>query len=320
MCDEMIAKLTEKLRQELDGNHPYEAMLYVQTFVARKRRQISHLESCKLIFKGIEILLESHEEKYAGTLYDWMLTQNLIELQNLREIFDLTLGLISTSTSQTNISEFVNCIFNPLFEYLESNKSLTALERTKYLYELNQKCGEIFEKTQRWQEAKNSYLSIGDITGVVRVTHLWAEDGYPSEYPLFFARVYLSLLANKLVPQAAAFFRAATDEYLDSYEFTLQLDSPQLSTSSYSIWQMCILLNDLLGLIDTPSVVTKIDPAKLYGIILSRFEALLKYFDRSLYDLSKVVGFRVFNVREERNDQNAGPMAFMNRLMMGAGR
>jgi hypothetical protein len=318
MSNEVIEKLSEKLRQELDENHPYEAMLYVQTFVARKRRHMTPIDSCKLIFKGIQILIDNHEEQYAGTLFDWMLTQNLIDLQNLREIFDLTIGLISTSSSsQKNISEFVNCIFNPLFEYLESNKSLTALEKTKYLYELNQKCGEIFEVTKRWQEAKNSYLSIGDISSVVRVTHLWAEDGYPSEYPLFFARVYLSLLANKLVPQAAAFFRAATDEYLDSYEFTLQLDSPQSSPSSYSIWQMCILLNDLLGLIDTPSVVTKIDPAKLFGIILLRFESLLKYFDRSLYDLSKVVGFRVFNVKEQRNDQNSGPMAFMNRLMMG---
>jgi hypothetical protein len=324
-------KLEEKLREELDSQHPYEAMLYVQTFVARKRRSLPSLDTCQLIFKGLEILIEYHEDQYAATLYQWLLSQQFIQSEYLPKIFQKTLLLISSNgKTQQKLSEFIISIFHPLTEYIETNTSLSSLEKTKYFYELNQKCGEMFELMKRWSEAKNSYMNIGDVTSVARVTHLWAEDGYATEYPLFFARVYLSLLANKLIPQAAAFFRSATDEYLDSYEFTLHSSSPTsssssntTSTSSYSIWQLCILLNDLLGLLDTPAIASKIDSTKIFAVALSRYESLLRYYDPALLDLLKLVGYSVFHVKEEKNDQqmnDAGPMAFMNRLLMGGGR
>jgi hypothetical protein len=333
-------KLEEKLREELDSQHPYEAMLYVQTFVARKRRSITHLHACQLIFKGLEILLEYSEDQYAATLYQWLLQQQFIDSEFLSIIFHKTLILISLNqqTKKPNkISEFILAIYTPLTAYLDSHLKGNSLEKTRYFYELNQKCGEMFEGTRRWCDAKNSYLNIGDITSVVRVTHHWAEDGYGTEYPLFFCRMYLSLLGNKLIPQAAAFFRSATDEYLDSYEFTRHNSTATvppssvnvtathtIPTSSYSLWQMCILLNDLLGLLDTPALASKIDSAKIFTLALSRYETLLKYYDPALYDLMKVVGVRVFHVKEERNEQQmnnaAGPMAFMNKLLMGGGR
>lgn len=327
-------KLIEKIHEELKINSSYEAMLYIQTFIGRKKRLLTNLNCCKLILCSIKLFIELEEYYYAGVLYDWMLYLNTLDINTFNEIFQLTLNLIS-NISKNKSNEFIQNIFQPLSNYIDNNNNFNNFEKTKYLYQLNQKCGELFEITKKWRDAKNSYLSIGDITSVARVVHLWSEEGYQYEYPLFFARTYLSFLVNRLIPQATAFFRAATDDYLDSYEFTLQheqeqqlqqsqqslqVQQVQIHNKYYSIWQMCIIINDLLGLMDTPSIATKINPAKIYQLVLSKFEKILKFYDENLYQMAVIIGHKVFHIPEDQSNSlnNApNPMQMISKLFGG---
>jgi hypothetical protein len=314
------AKLAEKTIQTLRNDGAYEALLYVQSFVARKKRSLSPSESCSLAFKGIEILIQNDEIQYAGTLLNWLLSSGILADSFRIEIFHRIITLISTVPQQHSVL-FVNTIFTQLSEFVESHNKISALDKRRYIYEVNQKCGEIFERARRWRDAKNSYLSIGDISGVARIVHLWASEGYETEYPIFFARVYLILLANKLIPQAAAFYRAATDDYLDAYEMTLNaLPNTALKIASqytYNVWEMCTMINELLHLAEIPAVSAKVDQAKVFTLILEKYSGLLQRFDPSLYDASVTVGSKVFLIPpKEENESSGNPMSALFKSLM----
>ena len=318
---EIENKLLQKIKKDLLVDNPYDIMLYIQTFIGRKLHSLSNQQLIHLLFLIFKEFLNKNEISSCSTLYEWLLKLNRIEeKEDLYSLFQSTLQL-TKEINQKNGIQFLLLIFNSLTSFINNKENLNSYEKTKLLYELNQQCGELFEQTKQWRDAKNSYLSIGDISSVVRIIHLWSEEGYQYEYPLFFVRTYLLFLINKLIPQATAFFRCTTDEYMDSYEFTLQhqQQQQQLNRSNpnkyYSIWQMCIIINELLGLMDTPSLITKINSTKIYQLILEKYENILKDYDMNLYEMAVQIGYNVFNVpHQEANRVDNNPMQIFNQL------
>ena len=63
--------LREKLMSEICCGRAYDALQYVQSFTARKKRTFGPILTSYLIFFGARILMENGSDSYAGVLLTW---------------------------------------------------------------------------------------------------------------------------------------------------------------------------------------------------------------------------------------------------------
>lgn len=312
----IMEKLGSKMKEELDRNQPYEAMMYVQTFVARKRKTLSKQNTCILVFSGIKILLNHSEWSSAGVLLDWLLSMGALELNPINSNFD-TISSIIASIPKTQVILFLDKAYIPLCNFIQMCP--TEIKH-RYMFQLSLLCGEIFEYCRRWRDAKTCYIGVGDMTSLARTTHMWSFDGFPTEYSLFFARGYLILLAGKLVPQAAAFYKSANDEYMEPYELTISC-GPQTTlqtacTKTYAIWQLCTIIYDLMGMADSPVLSLKVDRKKIFTLLSDKYKELITYYDADLFRTLQVVGKHHFGV-VDNTPVLVNPMQSLLGNMMG---
>jgi hypothetical protein len=314
----MMEKLTARMKEELELKYPYEAMMYVQTFVARKRKTLSHQNTCKLVFCGINVLLKHSEWESAGALLDWLLSTGALELNPSNTNFDTVSSIIS-SIQRDHAMLFLDKAYTPLCSYIQT---LQTELKHRYMFQLSMLCGEIFEHCHRWRDAKTCYIGVGDMTSLVRVTHMWSLDGFPSEYSLFFARGYLIILAGKLVPQAAAFYKSANDEYMEPYELTISCGPATAlqreSTKCYALWQLCTIIYDLMGMADNPLLSLKVDRKKVFMLLLNKYQELLIHYDAELYRTMQQIGKLHFGIVDDTPEQ-VNPMQALLGSMMGGG-
>ena len=63
--------MEEKMLQELKANNSYEALQYVQSFIARKKRSIVPEIVSSMVFHAAKLLVDHESAGYAGTLLLW---------------------------------------------------------------------------------------------------------------------------------------------------------------------------------------------------------------------------------------------------------
>ena len=61
------------MQTELRDGHPYEALQYVQSFVARKKKALGQDTTSKVLYHGAKELILSGASSSAGTLLKWYL-------------------------------------------------------------------------------------------------------------------------------------------------------------------------------------------------------------------------------------------------------
>ena len=59
--------MTEELSQ---GNH-YEALQFVQSFIARKKKTMTANTASKVLFHGAKLLMGAGQAQYTGALLEW---------------------------------------------------------------------------------------------------------------------------------------------------------------------------------------------------------------------------------------------------------
>jgi hypothetical protein len=69
----LVAVLEEKMLIELRGQNTYEALQYVQSFIARKKKTIKPIVVSDMIFRAAKLLTDYNASSYAGTMLLWFI-------------------------------------------------------------------------------------------------------------------------------------------------------------------------------------------------------------------------------------------------------
>ena len=293
--------LRGKMEGEIASSQPYEAMLYCQSFLARKKKSLSSDEVTTCLVEGAKLLIEKNEYAYAATLVVWFIDSKLLRIDKVEDIFGL-LPLVPI----THAIQFLDILFVPFSKYIESNVSTGGQHSLLMLYSF---CAPLFESAAHHRQAIKCYHSSNDIIGVARVLDVMAKQGHSSEYALFFSRTYLQLLSSvDYGILSDAFFVEAQNEYMG------QFIEAHPEDEACQCWKLCDMIHDLYGLEDKKSSSTKIDKAGIFLLLLNHYSPLLQHLDTHILNLLEIVGIQVFKVQRQKKVQNNPLHAMMSNM------
>ena len=67
----IFEQLEEKMSNEINNKHPYEAIMVAESFIARKKKTIGRDVTSELVFYGAKVLIKGNAAAEAGTLIAW---------------------------------------------------------------------------------------------------------------------------------------------------------------------------------------------------------------------------------------------------------
>lgn len=281
-------KLVEKILLEIEKSLPYEAMMYVITFVGRKQRLLPRADVASLCITGIETLLDQKEYSYAGTLCNWYVNLDAFSL-NIEKIEDInesdfgTLLRVIDTIPTSSAYLFVEKIFDSLTRLINANETLSKPMARKIVYIFKQHCAIVFRDGHQWKKSLDCFYDLHDMKSVAEILHLWASEGYKTEYPIFFARTYLTMLSSNQRKFAASFF-THSKPYIDSMNID---DDFEYYTAH--IWNFVSIIADIMGL---PEGDARFHANKsvIYNQLLDKYCNIVKACDLKLYNTCIDVG------------------------------
>lgn len=301
-------QLEDKLTHFLEGKNYYEASQYVQTFIARKTKTLGANKCSTLVFLSIKKLVQFSASSEAGAVLVWYIEDGAsadtkfqfantqggkgedpnklyCDGQRLLEI------LQSFGQDNDNLSvPFIDKIYGPLhicFSKSEGNKSLELVKR---LYDLETTFSHLFQHAKKWSNAYKCVVRLNDdFSRVAYILDSWAKQSYKTEYPLFFARSVLQLLADKKVTQAKSLIQQSEKFVLDQPEVG---EDVEIMSGPYAVWHVAIILTDLANL----PVMARVDKTKLFSLLMQLYGRLVSQIDVKLVELLEKIGTGVFNV------------------------
>ena len=197
MDKDPLRQLEEKLGE---GMLPYEALQYVQSFVARKKRHISSDITSQLVFLGARKLIETDSAADAGTLLLWFIEGGAGEehpfLVEPRELdsdnslycdIDRLYRLIKKLESAKSVllCEKIYLPLSKITSRIKPPRHSSLQERLTLLEDL---FADVFEENSRWLLACKSVGRLEDMERLAKLLDRWSAEGYSTEKPLFFAR------------------------------------------------------------------------------------------------------------------------------------
>jgi hypothetical protein len=315
---ELQNQLKEKVLAEINAGHSYEALQYVQSFVARKKKHLGRKETSAMVFYGARLLVDNGAPADAGTLLAWFVEDGagedytfhmeekkaLTETEiycDLQRISDLLNGMPSTQSLP-----IVSRIYGPLHKAvlsIKATKKNTAL--WKRLDASEQIFATVFEETKDWLSAYKSVLRLqtSDISRAASILDKWSDEGFPTEKPLFFGRAILQLLAENKVPKAVEML-AASKKYIDAISANT-VDA----SSAMAVYNLSMICTELVTMPERP----RVDPQKIFTIVANLYVPFISRVDPKLIDLLEKVGVAYFGLRKSEEAPN--PMAAMMQSM-----
>ena len=306
--NDSLHHLKQKMESEIQLSQPYEAMMYCQSFLARKKRSLNDNEMTRCLVEGCQALLANNEHEYTGKLITWFVDSKMLVMERSQDILAL-LPLIPPD----HAIKFLDNFYHPVAKFFEAHSSSGGLE---CMLMLNTYCVPHFEAAERYSQALRCFHALNDMIGMARVLDLMAKKGNVSEYPLFFTRAYLYLLSSGTKESGIlsdAFFVEVDNDYMGPFqEINLHLCTCQC-------WKMCELIHDLHELGDNISKSTpaRINKGAMFSLLVDHYSPLLRQQDSQLLELLQLVGLHVFNVQPQRLENN-NPMHAMIRNMFSA--
>jgi hypothetical protein len=326
--NEPFSQLESKLLAELNSNHPYEAVQYVQSFVARKKKNLGQNITSALVFAGAKLLTEHGASPSAGTLLKWFiedgagvdylfkLQKNPLDDSNYCDVSRLNTFLteISKIDDKYNV---VNAVYGPLHILISKTKIAPRSDLSKRIFELEVLFATVFDESSKWVNAFKSYLRIEDIKKAARVLNNWSLEGYITEKPLFFARILIQLLSEKRIVLARELLKNSLGFVEDNIVNGKSSGGPL--SASLAMWHLSVILTDLATL----PPMQRVDKAKLFGLLAEQYKPLLIQIDSKLVDVFYKAGEATFAYvpPESANNKNqvANPMAMLQGLLSGGG-
>ena len=215
--DETFKSLSEKMGGDSTS---YEALQYLQSFVARKKKTLGPSGTSLAVFHGAKVLCQRpvgsgpHD---AGVALAWFMeSEDLFHLCegapkkddycDTQRLLDLLTGLAAADAEPV-----VSNVYNVLHQVVLKSGLLFGRKANKAVIERMSKLDNLFadvlEKTEMWRMAYKVVLRLSDIPRAANILNRWADSPstYKYEKPLFFARAILTLLADRKIDQAGMY-------------------------------------------------------------------------------------------------------------------
>lgn len=309
--------LEEKMVAEIEIGHPYEALQLAQSLIARKKKTLGRDVTASLVGHGAAVLLKGKAPADAGTLIAWYIEDGAGDDYYFRLQEDLSIiSDLFKDAQPENVHPLLQKIYGPLHKLIAKSSNVKVVAAN--LQELEQKFIDIFIAQKDWNVAVRALLRIDQIPRVAQILDLWAKDnGYSSEYPLFFARVVLQLLSDTQLAKANALLQASYP-YLSPIDKAPEGDISENKAAialanSLAIWHLTIILTELVGAEAKP----RVDKNRIFLLLLDRYNHIIQKLDPKLFVSLDKIGQSYFGLNAGENQVN--PMAAMFQNMMAGG-
>ncbi len=318
----VVSQLEEKVLCELKDNHHYEALQYVQSFVARKKKLLGQNTTSLLVFHGAKLMIQHQAHSSAGTLLCWFIeegagTENAFKLQknkldsenycDTQRLIDLLENLPADEASL-----IVDLVYGPFHALVakarisESNAGLSnRINKLEIIF------ANVFDGSKRWLNAYKSFVRLGDAKKASATVNKWSGEGYKTEKPLFFSRALLQLLADGKISLAGSFLHHSASFVEDN--LTTVGGGPD--SSALAVWHLATILTELANMEPKP----RVDKKKLFSLLYQRYTPLLLQLDPKLAELVVRTGELVFGCQLTQQREAPNPMAMLQGLLGGGG-
>jgi hypothetical protein len=316
---DLKAQLNEKMLVEISAGRSYEALQYVQSFVARKKKHAGRNATSALVFYGANVLIQNNAPSDAGTLLAWFIEDGAGEdyLFNMEDkkltgelycdaqrLLDLLQGL-----SPAIASPVVQKIYGPVHKLVLKKTLKKGGPLAVRMEKMEQYFASVFEQTADWLSAYKAVMRLQspDMERAARILDNWSAEGYATEKPMFFARAIIQLLYETKVARATDLLNHCSQYVEDTGS-----DAGSVS-AALAVWHLAIILTNLASLPPRP----RVDPAKIFAIIFGLYQNLLYTLDPKLLELLDKVGVNTFGVQK---NEGPNPMAAMlSSMLAGSG-
>ena len=304
-----INVLEEKMLKDLKAGNSYEALQYVQSFIARKKKTIKPIIVSDMVFHASKLLIGYESAPYAGTLLLWYMEGGAgddnvfhVEKGSLENTFcDLDrLTLLLTANSVEKSSSIVEAIQKPLLAMVENfpiSREASFDSRIKSLEVIS---ADLFESAGNWRMAFKFRLRLGDMKRLAKTLDLWASDAYPTERPLFFSRAILHLLANEQRDLALDLVQAAS-------AYIIETNLPTIAA-----WHFSQMTCELLDLPGDPNI----KKSGIYDVLSKKYYDTIVKLDDKLGPLIIRIGIQCFGCNPPANSA-MNPFAMLEALTGG---
>ena len=316
MVDEKTALQTmeDKMLQELKASNIYEALQYVQSFIARKKKSIGTALVSSMVFHAAKLLIDYDSADYAGTLLLWFMEggageENSFRIENEREddslegtYCDLSrLTGILTDHPQEKASTILDVIQKQVLTLTESLPTIYTTPMGRRLAKFEEACASLFEFKENFRLAYKFRLRLGDMKALAKSLDLWASAAYPTERPLFFVRSILHLLAANEQEKALGLLE-------DAKLYVVENDYPTMVA-----WHFAIMVCELVGLPAKEGV----NKANIYECMQENYINHLNHLDPKLGPLLVPIGVKCFGCKAPENTGGLNPFAMLEALSGG---
>ena len=308
-------QLKEKMINELQGGHPYEAFQLAMSLVARKKKQLGRSTTSALVFHATSILLENNASSEAGSLLSWFIEDGAgddyyfkLEENMTAENYCDSQRLINLMASTSHAAAFlmVEKIYGPIHKLAVKKRVNSASPLGERLHQLELTWIATFEANKSWHSAYKALVRINELPRAAGVLNSWAQEGYASEHALYFARAILQILADGHIAKSEELVRCASLYVVDRDD--ISPTDPQ--SASLAIYHFAVILSNLAAMEPKP----RVDKVKIFGIITNKYAPLIQRIDPKLILLFEKLGQNAFGLKSVR--ENTNPMAALFQNMM----
>lgn len=317
-----LEQLEAKLLPELNSGHQYEALQYIQSYVARKKKSVGQNMTSQMVYRGAKLLILNGASLEAGTLLVWFIengagvdylfnmekgdvtADNYCDIQRLQQLID--------EVTVDQGAQFVEKVYGPLHILAAKKNVDVSSPLGQRLLKLEETFANVFEGSKRWNNAYKSVARLGDSVRMANILDMWSNDGYRTEQPLFFARAVFQLLADKKVDLAAELVTKSSNFIHDNIG---DADSDRNMSSSLAVWHLAVILSELASL----PPMARVDKTKLFGLLMKLYVPILTDVDVKLVEILDKAGSNVFQfVSAAPQPLAANPMQFIKSMFSGA--
>ena len=332
----VLPQIEGKMQAELKEGHPYEALQYVQSFVARKKKTLGQNATSTVVFHGAKELINSGASSSAGVLLKWFIEDGAgsdysfafsTEVLKGDKYCDIqrVIDLITPLTSEQAFP-IIDIIYDPLHLLVAKSKAKKSDALVVRLNKFEALSAKIYLGSGVFYNSFKCSLRLGKIADAVEAVSQWSQKGYPSEKALFFARAVLHLLSEGRAAAASEFLELSKplvqDNIINDGNNANVGTGGGAESAPLAVWHLATILTELAVLPAAP----RIDKTKLFGILYSRYGPFLLRYDQKLLEMMTKAGELVFQFSVQQQQQARGgaappanPMAMLQGLLGGGG-
>lgn len=295
----ILSQVESKMETELSNGNNYEALQYVQSFVARKKKAMGRAFTSQVVFHGASQLVKFNAFSNGGSLIKWYIEDGAgaehsfkinsndvttTDYCDVKKVVDLL-----ETIAPGNAFKFIDAIYGPL--HLAVTKAKLGKEgplaqRMEKFEELSAKA---FLEAGKYLQSFKAYIRLKQVEQAANVLSIWASKGYETEKPLFFGRALIHLLSENKVSQANELLSIAKKQIHDNIDEENAAGGGPVSPA-LAVWHLGTILTELANFPPMP----RVDKTKIFGILHSRYARALKIIDPALYEIFEKSGDVVF--------------------------